>query len=307
MAAALAGCKEHEPPKAPPPAPPASQEKASVPLSPEKQARYRKMKAEFDAEMAKIPPDQRAREEAFAARVKAADEAELVRPAPPGFKPEPFRRKVRLKLIPKKTVLKPGEVLWYRVELQNLGREAISFNPSGRSFWKAGNAEFDKWRFLITPPGGKEVDALIQYYLQDGVGPGARGRMNAAQREDHAFRMLRLNSLNVAVMPGETLVTKAWRLLSYTELNDQSYRDITPAPVEGDFRELALEEFRFKAPGVYRVKVVFLDPPLYTERHFKEAAKSGSEGEATIRYYNRSNSRRLGTVESNTVRIEVKP
>ena len=244
LAAALAACGRQEPPK--PASPP---EKLGPRLSPEDQVRHQKLKAEFDAEMAKIPAARRAKEAAFEAAVKAGDEAELVRPAPPGFKPEPVRRKVKLTLIPKKTVLKPGERLWYRLEMQNLGKETISFN-SNRSFWKEGNAEFSDWKFYVTPPGGKEEHTFIRYYDYSVMGHGARGGMNAAQRKEHAFRIMRRSALDVDVKPGQTLVTKAWRLLSYGELDDRYYKDIEPAPVVGEFRELALEEFRFDARGV---------------------------------------------------------
>ena len=275
----------------------------------EKQQRYRKFMTDFAARVAET-----AEEDAFSARLKQADEREMVRPAPPGFKPEPVARKTRLTLIAKKTTLKPGETFWYRLELQNLGQDTLLFHARP-SFWKIGNAESDRWSFYVTPPGGQEDYVGVHYYDFDGIGSGARGQMNAAQREDAAFRSARNGSLNVDLRPGQTLVSRAWRLMTLEEFNDSYYRGIKPAPTQGEFRELALlAKKTFAKPGTYRIRVDFQAyvPKPPTEKEIQESMQgegySRQEAEEIeMRYYKSVLKDRLGRFESNTVTIEVKP
>ncbi|MEK9144178.1 MAG: hypothetical protein AAB339_01055, partial [Elusimicrobiota bacterium] len=66
------------------------------------------------------------------------DRKELVRPAPPGFKPEAVDRKVKLTLIPRETSIRTGEEFWYALELQNLGREPMDYWEVPGSFMKDG-------------------------------------------------------------------------------------------------------------------------------------------------------------------------
>lgn len=281
--------------------------------SPEKQQQFRRFKADFDAEVAKTPEKTRLLEKAFDDKVQAADEKAMVRPAPPDFKPAPMPHKFQLTLIPKKGTLKPGEAFWYRLELKNLGQETVSFSE-GYSFWKLGNQQNDKWSFHVTPPGGQEREAQFQSYGYDALGPGARGRMNAAQLEEHAFRSSLSAGLHVNLKPGEILVSAPWRLLTYKEWHDSYYRDIEPAPVSGQFRELALSDKKiFSKPGKYRIRAVFQDwmPKPPAEEDIQKAMKDGEsrqEAEAgEMRYYKRILKYSLGRFESNTITIEVKP
>ena len=54
---------------------------------------------------------------------RAKDRAELVRPTPPGFKPR--LASVKITMIARDSKVKVGGSFWYRIELQNVGR-----NPS---------------------------------------------------------------------------------------------------------------------------------------------------------------------------------
>lgn len=265
----------------------------------------------FDAYVAKNERKW-ALEEEFDAAVQAADQKEMVRPAPADFRPEPGR-KLRLVLIPKSTVLKKGEAFWYRAELQNLGDETISFRQ-GASFWKEGNEITDKYKFRIRRPDGEERAELFRvFYEFHTIGGGAREQMNAAQRKEHAFRVARRRGLRVDLRPGETLVSRPWRLPTTQELRDRFYRDIEPAPVAGEFRELALMPGRaLKQPGKYQLRLIFQDytPKAPTERDIQKRVDRGETRDEAERrenrYYQRALERSLGRVESNTIEIEVR-
>ena len=282
----------------------------------EKQRHHRQFQADFAARVAETekPEAVRTLEKTFNEKVKAADEKELLRPAPPGFKPEPVARKTRLTLIPKTKTLKPGERFWYRLELQNLGQETLSFHERS-SFWKDGTSEFNKWRFFVTPPGGQEGFVRVDYYDFSVLGSGARAQMNEAQLEDDSFRSARNGSLYVDLRPGQTLVSRAWRLRTHRELNDSYYRDIDPAPVPGQFRELALlSKKTFDKPGAYRLRVVFQAyvPKPPTEREIQRSMEgrgySRQEAEDSLMDYHKDVLKdSLGRFESNTITIEVKP
>lgn len=291
-----------------------------------KQERYRRLTDEFHARVAELAkhakrPEVLALEKIFEDRVRAADQKDMVRPAPPGFKPEPDPLKAgplkaKLTLIPKKTILKPGETFWYRAELQNLSALTIKFDKAP-SFWKVGIAEYDQYDFYITPPGGKERNVMldIDFPIGSHRGPGARGKMNDAQLEDHSFRMARRNALHVDLGPGETLLSRPWRRLSIEELDDMYEKDVEPAPVIGEFRELALESsFKFDKPGKYRIKLVFQDyaPELPDEEHiqFSMQRNDYDHEEATriaMDFYRWRLRNSMGRVESNPVKIEVRP
>ena len=281
---------------------------------PEKQQRHLKFQADFAATLAENPENIRLLEKAFDDRVKAADEKEMIRPAPPGFKPAPVARRTRLTLIPKTKILKPGERFWYRLELQNLGQETLSFHTDP-SFWKIGNMEFNRWKIYLTSPGGKEESMMVQYYDFSVIGPGARGQMSKAQLEDDDYRSVRSSGLYVDLRPGETLVSRPWRRLTGIEMSARYYRGIKPAQVQGEFRELALESRKaFTKPGTYRLRVVFQDyvPEPPTEKEIQESMKGRGYGrqeaeESEMRYYKSVLKYSLGRFESNTVTIAVQP
>ncbi|MBI4679420.1 MAG: hypothetical protein HY748_17735 [Elusimicrobia bacterium] len=254
--------------------------------------------------------------DAYRARREAEDRAEFVRPAPKGFGPE-GRRKIRLTLIPKKAMMKTGETFWYRLELQNVGREPILFDERS-SFWKVGNG-LGKCRFRITPPGGKEqlgrlLEDLDEPFRKTIVLPEHLATDEEKQRyardlvERQGWENSRRYHLYVNLQPGETLVTRAWRFGTEDERLARIMAGDDPhPPISGDFRELPLEEITFDQPGTYRIKVVYKDPPPKppTEAEIQRKIKLGLDREYQMRSYQEWASEFLGIVESNTVLVEV--
>ncbi|MFA6317914.1 MAG: hypothetical protein WC943_10885, partial [Elusimicrobiota bacterium] len=246
--------------------------------------------AHLIVELAKLPD-----QEAYASQREAEDRAELVRPAPKDFKPE-GRRKIRLVLIPKQRRLKTGENFWYRLELQNVGKEPILFDDRP-SFWKIGN-RFMPCHFYITPPDGKEVRGnLVEDFmdsrektivLPDHLTTDEARRKYAAEIvKEEGNRRSRLLHLHVNLQPGETLVTRAWRFGTFDEQYERTKAGEHPhPPISGDFRELALENLAFDQPGTYKVKATYEDP-LRSYQDQEWASQS------------------LGIAESNSVLVEV--
>lgn len=82
----------------------------------------------------------------------------MVTPAPADFKPEPFARKIRLKLILEKQKIRVGEYPRYRLELTNVARETIVYQELERSiFIKDGGMDdsLKTMRFHLTDSNGK--------------------------------------------------------------------------------------------------------------------------------------------------------
>ncbi len=309
----LAACGKEEPAKAPAETPAPFSQKAEKDLPVDrvilkhlgKKAQEDWLKAEAGRPM----------EEAL----EAADRKELVRQAPPGFKPEPVRRKAKLTLIPRKTVLKKGEAFWYRLELQNLGNEAFRMSEEN-SFWKLGNHGFQKYEFFITPPGGAEQRVRLHFPFHDRVG-GAQiiipGEENMTEAEiqkvlrdmgkAQAWKRGRRTHLDVKLAPGEILVTRPWVFIDPYDQEKMEASGRIPPPVPGDFRELALEKFQFEVPGTYRIRVVFNDymPKAPKEEQILDGIKRGLSREWQMQRYRKYIEESLGSVESNRVVIQV--
>lgn len=147
---------------------------------------------------------------------------ELVRPAPKGFKPVEGR-KVELKLIPEREYVSRGRSFWYRLEMQNMGRQTLQWDEKD-SFFEDGYLRDANVRFLVTQPDGREV--RMQPPLDD----------YGAERDGGGIRV-RLKS-------GETLVSRPW-----------AYQGDGVGQVWGPFRELA-SRYNFTFLGRYKIKAV---------------------------------------------------
>ncbi len=348
-AVALAACgREEPPPPAPTLAPPPSkaapirqpQAKETPPkwlsqLSPQAQEAWLKSKHRPDLSrgpihlLAKLPAKQqvdlvRSRDaapeaDAYRRRREAEDRAELVKPAPPDFKPE-GRRAARLKLIPKSPTMRVGENFWYRLELQNVGREPISLDESP-SFWKIGNALNNKVEFRITSPEGKEERGVVKYPLLFHCIPKQyefpkyivteqdRRRFLDDLSEKKRREISRSEHLMVTLQPGETLVTRPWAWGDDDERSRlEEECEISDFPVAGEFRELVLRsDFKFDRPGAYRIKALYMDPHPKppTEADFSDDLKFGISREKTIKRHEERLERTLGIIESNEALVEV--
>lgn len=258
--------------------------------------------------------------DAYVRRRMAEDRAELVRPAPKGFKPE-GRRKAGLALIPKSAMIRSGEPFWYRLEIQNVGREPIEFNERP-SFWKIGNATQLDYAFFVTPPDGGERKVVPRHNVhlhgirRDYPFPRHLVTVEEKQRfldelnEKRRWEVSHWEHLRVTLDPGETLVSRPWQYGNPDERRELlMYGDIPDKPIAGEFRELALREFQFDKPGTYKIKAVYDDSPpkldKQEEEYIQAMMKHGYSRAELMEDFEDSAAEHLGRVESNSVAIEV--
>lgn len=157
---------------------------------------------------------------------------ELVRPAPRDFVPRPGRA-LNLKLIPERAFVSRGRSFWYRLELQNEGREPFLWRED-RSFFEDGFLQNADVQFFVTQPDGRSVRMLPP--LDD------PGRVEST-------------GIQVTLSPGETLVSRPWAYQGRGATRTES--------VWGPFRELA-SRYQFAFLGGYRIKAVLTRPELGT-------------------------------------------
>lgn len=257
------------------------------------------------------------------AEVRKADQRELVRPAPKGFKPEDARRKVRVTLVPRETTIKVGESFWYRLELQNVGRESIEFAESP-SFLKDGlRWDMLKWGFAVVLPNGTREKMILGRYFEERdldhrprrpIDVPDSKKLTEAEARTWARRdSLRRNAgrnLRVTLRPGESIATKPWRWVDDEEYLARFKRnepELWPAP-EGTFRELRTV-FEFETPGKYKVVAILRDPPPSppTEEYLLDMEKRGVSRKFILAGHKRFVRETFGMVESNWVELEVRP
>ena len=82
-----------------------------------------------------------------------------------------------------------------------------------------------------------------------------------------------------------------------------------PPPVPGEFRELALEKFKFEMPGTYRIRAVYHDyiPKLLDEKTIKRRIEKGLSRENQMEMYREDMENSLKDVESDSAEIVVFP
>lgn len=253
--------------------------------------------------------------------VRARDRRDLVRPPPPGFKPEPVDRKLRMTLVARDKQIRVGDSFWYRLEIQNVGRSTVQVRDSP-SFLKDGSESANGyWDLFATSPDGKRKLMVIgrladQFDLRDTRAdaipvPGSEkmtdSEVEQFMRRDYAFRRAD-RKLRIDLAPGETLVTKPWRWVPAKERLERKARgetDLTPRPT-GEFREF-WTDYRFSTPGRYTIQAVFDDPmpPMPYEAIVQSMIKEGHTREELVADHKDELKKRLGRMESNLVVIEV--
>lgn len=220
--------------------------------------------AEYQRKLALMPAEQRAAVEEYDRVVEkwgARDRAELVRPAPPDFKPVTPEGKLELRLIPQKSILRKGEDFWYRLELQNVGGKPIWWADGTWSFFKDGSLENDA-SFVLVEPDGRRQKVPLPFPISAPFGSGTftlPKSMSEKQKEGF-LRSLRSEprSLHVTVElhPGEILVSRAWKHQDrpYQEIVDMRLRGQDPDFIPGLYRQL-YTPYRFSRPGTYKLNV----------------------------------------------------
>lgn len=259
--------------------------------------------------------------ESFKKWLSEKDHAEMVRPAPPGWKPESPGYKIKLTLVPQKTMLRKRESFWYRLELQNVGQEVIDFHDYHYSNFKNGSGSANDFDFYVTEPDGTvdRMSSPLDFSDCTGFGkefhlPGEE-QMTPAQRhaaierlnEEYWREDERNNTLWVTLQPGETLLSRPWRNV---DCCGEKCRDLERAqrdlPAEGSFRELYSDKILEKI-GTHRMKVVYRNMPrVITAKDVDQGLiKKGISREKQLKIFEEMNRERLGVVESNVVSFEV--
>ncbi|MDD5304403.1 MAG: hypothetical protein PHS14_15000 [Elusimicrobia bacterium] len=152
------------------------------------------------------------------------DRRELLRQPKQEWKPENTPRKLNMLLLTDKAKIRKGAAFRYRLEMQNVGREPLSFKETAPSFIKDGSlCGANAFKFYAVPPGGKE--RLLPCKAPDAVRPSTAP---AGEPE---------SGLELDLQPGEYLLTRG-------------------SGPGGPFRELQTA-FRFDALGTYRLKAVY--------------------------------------------------
>lgn len=231
---------------------------------------------------------------------EARDRAELVRPAPPGFKP-PFKgKKVLLRLIPRDKILHSGQEFWYRLELINIGTKPIKWSGDEGAFFKSGDLQpMGKIRFFVVEPSGKRLELLGPEHGLGGSGDSAlRFPKGMSEKERDEF-MARLNDpgrgeLSVGLKPGETLISRGGPDPSDEETVAliEAGKDPDTVP-RGAYRSLDTR-YRFEVPGAYKVQVT-MENPAPPPGHWSEEYPDIREKWV------------LGITESNLAKFEVRP
>ena len=255
--------------------------------------------------------------------VRKAERKEMVRPAPPGFVPLAVDKKVRLSLTVKNTTIRAGERIWYKLELQNVGRKPVTVWEARSALKNPLEASTPDWDCYVTDPGGQRKIAVTGDFVEQIVA-GHRPRRNIKvpgseqMTEEEVQAWIRRDGwrreaeadLDVVLQPGETVASLPWRWITNEEYLDRFNRgeaELYPRP-PGEFREL-LTDYRFKAPGRYKLQFVFEsippDPP--TEAELWEDARRGLTRASSMKRYQLKVDGYVGLLNSNEVEITVVP
>lgn len=227
----------------------------------------------------------------------------MVTPAPADFKPEPFARKVRLKLILEKREIRVGEYPRFRLEMTNVGREEIVYQEYGRSIFSrdAGmGASLRTMTFYLTDSKKKKRELMPLVFgrpsssapSSDRPTPFSSG-MSEPEKEQlfQEISGMAAGSANfeVKLLPGETLHS----------LGDEG------AP-GNSFKPLFAKGFKYGEPGMYRLHVELDDrPEPVTEQDIKDS-KSYATPETLRKWHAEAARNALGPLSSNSAAFEVK-
>lgn len=258
---------------------------------------------------------------AFQEWLAEKDHVEMVRPAPPGWKPQSPGYKVKLTLIPQKTKLRRRQIFRYRVEMQNVGEEVIDFQDSVYSLFKSGNYS-NNFSFRLTEPDGAVVN--LGGHLSYGDECPRQGmeihfpgeeHMTPAQKDaemerlnEEGWREVALtSSLWVKLRPGETLLSRPTRHDDYCGEQKKNWRRTQlELPVENSFQEMETDHV-FEKIGTHRLQLVYRDPPsIINEKDVNpDLVKKGISREKQLKILEEMNRKKLGIVLSNEVVFEL--
>lgn len=226
----------------------------------------------------------------------------MVTPAPADFKPEPFARKVRLKLILEKQKIRVGEYPRFRLEMTNVGREAIEYQEFERSIFARGAGMRDSLRtmtFYLTDSKKKKKELMPLVFGTPSSGAPSSPRPTpfpsgmTEEEKEKLFQEISgmaagSGNFRVKMLPGETLHS----------LGDDD------SPVE-NFKPLFAKGFKYGEPGIYRLHVELDDrPEPVTEQHIKHA-QSYATPETLREWHEEAVRNALGPVSSNSATFEV--
>lgn len=241
----------------------------------------------------------------------------MVVPALPDFKPEPIDRKVRLRLILEKTKIHPGDFLRFRLEMTNVGRQAIDFVEFNSGLFKSGGMnDTDRISFYVTDSRGRreKLDGTAAKYKvreRNEKHPESKFEFPPDPRpksksefeflpdsmskkdkekwfEETAAMSAASTVFKVKLLPGETLRSRGdWESTGET------------------FRTLWCEQ-DFERKGGYKLEVVLDDRPTPLTKSFIDwNLKTGSTLMEIHEFHDRRVREALGPVSSNSVIFEV--
>lgn len=225
-------------------------------------------------------------------RLDAINQRIMVIPAPADFRPEPVARKVRLTLILESSKIRAGEAPRFRLELTNVGREAIDYQEYESSIFKWGSIlhSISTIHFSLTDQAGKR--RKLHADLHPGRAASMRYHKATPESEKEMQEIIALGkastTFKVKLRPGDTL---------------RSLGDGNSA--QEPFRTLFVEE-GFNKPGVYQLQVELDDRPTPLSAGYIEAALEFSSLDEIKKTHERRMSEALGPVSS-TAKLEVVP
>lgn len=241
------------------------------------------------------------------------DRRELVLPEPEGFQPEPVDRKLKLTIRLRENRIRRGGKLWYRLELQNIGRKPYQYTESD-TFFKGHLHQMGKeFKFILTGPDGSTQTLDFTFRLISGTGletevrlPGQEKWTEAESKENLAkinYYCRGFDSISVELLPGETLYSRPWRK---DDCVDQYYRTrggevpAEPAPLE--FRALSTD-YDFTTPGKYSVRLVWDE--FGRSKWLADMSRDEPSRKRRMETYERRSRGGLGAVASEEVPFEV--
>lgn len=247
------------------------------------------------------------------------DRAELVRPAPRDFQSDGKEKSLKLTLIPFKTRLKPGESLWYRLEIQNIGTSSVTWTESN-SFFKNGiylGSEFI--HIYLKLPGGKEVRGMavpLSFgHCPENPAPKSPVEASGVSEEDFKDMFTRATAmsdveggLDLALAPGETLSTRPWR--HKNPCFPKTPGKLEQAALSRGFREWPWD-MNHAAPATYGLRFEFSQPapsapPTEEEMAIFERKYGLSRADQLFSFAQRTRNS-LGTYSSNSVQVVIAP
>lgn len=234
-------------------------------------------------------------------RLAEINRRNMVTPAPPGFKPDPVARKVRLRLILEKNKIRAGERPRVRLEMTNVGRTTIEYSELRSSFFvkDGGLLDSDVMRFYLVDSRKKRTELLPPTFPPAAAAGRPGEKLEAPPRgltgaqldkwftETNAMGQAHA-TFKVKLLPGETL---------HSVGDDDS-------PVE-NFKTLITEKGIVDTPGTYRLHVELDDRPEPLDKDFIDFSLSFSTLEEIHKSHDRRIKDALGPVSSNRVTLEV--